>query len=69
MTSRKQTVQLSCPLEFAAETKPAMLLRITPQLRTALADAHATGQQASIRFSGNGSGTVSLFDIYRMHLR
>ena len=77
MASLKQTVQLSCPLEFAAETKPAMLLRITPQLRTALADAHAAGQQASIRFSGDSGGTVSLIQCsacilpkqYAMHSR
>lgn len=58
MATSQHATHLSCQVEFAAETRPAMLLRITPKLRAALTDAHATGQQAFIRFSGTNSGTV-----------
>eukprot|EP00208_Stichococcus_sp_RCC1054_P002590 CAMPEP_0206146326 /NCGR_PEP_ID=MMETSP1473-20131121/30028_1 /ASSEMBLY_ACC=CAM_ASM_001109 /TAXON_ID=1461547 /ORGANISM="Stichococcus sp, Strain RCC1054" /LENGTH=274 /DNA_ID=CAMNT_0053542835 /DNA_START=224 /DNA_END=1045 /DNA_ORIENTATION=+ len=58
MATSQHATHLSCQVEFAAETRPAMLLRITPKLRAALTDAHATGQQAFIRFSGTNSGTI-----------
>ena len=55
--------QLQCPLQFDPQPRAALLLRLTPQLRNALAEAQAGGQKASIRVSNSGSlsvGDVSL---------
>lgn len=57
--------QLQCPLQFDTQPRTALLLRLTPQLRAALAEAQASGLPSAIRISGNGSPNVSIC-IYRM---
>lgn len=53
--------QLHCSLQFDPQPRTALLVRLTPQLRTALADAQATGLPTAIRLSSNGSPNVRAF--------
>jgi hypothetical protein len=54
-----QSTQLQCPLRFDAQLRSASLIRLTPQMRAALQDAQATGMPAAVRFSKDGTPSVS----------
>lgn len=54
-----QGAQLQCPLRFDPQPRSASLIRLTPQMRSALQDAQASGMPAAVRFSKDGTPSVS----------